>query len=74
MLEIQEQFHIVKGKQEMIDADTETLFSEIKMSQHGFTALFEGDSTVFNAYGDDLVIEKASLEDIMYFLTREGPE
>ncbi|MGP4064453.1 ABC transporter ATP-binding protein [Oceanobacillus sp. M65] len=74
MLEIQEQFHIVKGKREMIDADTETLFSGIKMSQHGFSALFEGDPTVFNAYGDDLVIEKASLEDIMYFLTREEPE
>lgn len=72
MLEIQEQFHIVKGKREMIDADTETLFSGIKMSQHGFSALFEGDPTAFNAYGDDLVIEKASLEDIMYFLTREG--
>ncbi|WP_042222288.1 ABC transporter ATP-binding protein [Oceanobacillus manasiensis] len=72
MLEIQEQFHIVKGKREMIDADTETLFSGIKMNQHGFSALFEGDPTIFDDYSDEIVIENASLEDIMYFLTREG--
>ncbi|WP_404454571.1 ABC transporter ATP-binding protein [Oceanobacillus kapialis] len=72
MLEIQEQFHIVKGKKEMIDADTETLFSGIKLNEHGFAALYEGDPGIFDVYGEEMVIENASLEDIMYFLTREG--
>ncbi|MFD2628622.1 ABC transporter ATP-binding protein [Oceanobacillus kapialis] len=72
MLEIQEQFHIVKGKKEMIDADTETLFSGIRMNENGFSALYEGDPHVFDAHGEEMVTENASLEDIMYFLTREG--
>ncbi|WP_047981765.1 ABC transporter ATP-binding protein [Ornithinibacillus contaminans] len=71
MEDIKENFHIVKGKTELIDADTKELFTGIKQSEVGFTALFEGDPALFKPFGESVVIEPASIEDIMYFMTRK---
>lgn len=70
MEDIKENFHIVKGKTELIDADTKELFTGIKQSEVGFTALFEGDPALFKPFGESVVIEPATLEDIMYFKSR----
>ena len=66
-----DRFHIVSGHSEMIDADTERLFKGMRKTGLGFTALFEGDPSIFDAFEDELIIEKATLEDVMFFMTRE---
>lgn len=72
MEELHEHFHIVKGKRELLDADTRTMFTGIKESEIGFTALFEGDPSLFSEFNGELVIEKATLEDIMYFIVKRS--
>src|SRR5690625_3968640 len=71
MEDIREQFHIIKGSLEMIDDDIRTLFAGIRENTIGFTELFEGNPSLFNDFGDELAIEPATLEDIMYFMTRK---
>lgn len=71
MDDIRAQFHVVKGNSDMIDADTRKLFTGIRENDLGFTALFEGDPAIFEPFGDKLIIEKATLEDVMYFMTRK---
>nr|WP_255639670.1 ABC transporter ATP-binding protein [Aquibacillus saliphilus] len=70
MEEIDENYHLIKAKKEWLDADTEKLFISTQQTEQGFTGLFEGDHSAFTDFPDDVVIEKASLEDIMYFMTR----
>ncbi|PAV30949.1 sodium ABC transporter ATP-binding protein [Virgibacillus profundi] len=71
MEELQSQFHIIKGKSDIIDADTKELFSGLQKTKIGFSGLFEGDPSIFDPYGEEIIIEKAALEDIMYFMTRK---
>jgi len=71
MEDIREQFYIVKGSLDMIDADSRILFTGIRKNRLGFTALFEGNPTLFDDFEDDFVVEQATLEDIMYFMTRK---
>ncbi|AXI10112.1 sodium ABC transporter ATP-binding protein [Oceanobacillus zhaokaii] len=71
MEEIQRSFYIIKGKSDLIDADTKELFIGIKQTKMGFEALFEGELSLFDGFGDEIVAEKATLEDIMYFMTRK---
>ncbi|OZU88174.1 sodium ABC transporter ATP-binding protein [Virgibacillus indicus] len=72
MEELQNQFHIIKGKTDMIDADTKELFAGLQKTDMGFNGLFEGDPSIFDPYGEEIIIENATLEDIMYFMTRKG--
>lgn len=72
MEQLQNQFHIIKGKTDMIDADTKELFAGLQKTDMGFNGLFEGDPSIFDPYGEEIIIEKATLEDIMYFMTRKG--
>lgn len=69
MEEIREQYHLVKGKTHVLDEDTRKLFLGLRENAHGFTALYQGEATLFNDLSDDLVIEQATLEDLLYFLT-----
>lgn len=69
--ELQEQFHLVKGKLDLIDEDTRSLFIGLQETNVNFHALFEGNPALFDSFGDDLLIEKATLEDMMYYLTRK---
>lgn len=71
MEEIKDSFHVVKGKKELIDDDTRELFSGVQLSNTGFQGLFEGNPTLFEPFEQDVFVEKATLEDIMYFMTRK---
>ncbi|MEC5423003.1 ABC transporter ATP-binding protein [Virgibacillus sp. C22-A2] len=71
MDDIKGQFHVIKGKRDMIDADTKELFIGIQNTEVGFSALFEGNPSIFNTFGNEIVIDHATLEDIMYFMTRK---
>ncbi|MEN2466174.1 ABC transporter ATP-binding protein [Ornithinibacillus sp. FSL M8-0202] len=71
MEEVKDTFHVVKGKKELIDDDTRELFSGLQLSNTGFHGLFEGNPALFEPFGQDVFVEKATLEDIMYFMTRK---
>lgn len=70
--ELQENYHIVKGKSALLDPDMRRLFSGVRETPQGFTALLEGDAGLFDAFEDEVIVEKASLEDIMYFKTKRN--
>lgn len=68
MHEIEENYAIVRGGIELLDRDTEQYFLSIKKTSAGFEALSPDIKTVEKLFGTEAVIEKASLEDIMYYL------
>jgi ABC-2 type transport system ATP-binding protein len=71
MDEIRENFHVIKGPKNMIDEDTKGLFTGIQISDTGFQGLYEGNPTIFETFGEEIVIENATLEDIMFLMTRK---
>ncbi|MGM8364532.1 ATP-binding cassette domain-containing protein [Virgibacillus sp. W0181] len=71
MEEIREKFHIVKGKKALLDNDIRNLFHGYKETAFGFEALFEGDPQLFEPFNEEVLIEPATLEDLMYFMTKE---
>lgn len=71
MEDIRDNFHLVKGQTNLLDRDTRTMFREILEKKEQFTGLFEGDPKVFEELGERVILERANLEDIMYFLTRK---
>src|SRR5699024_12563584 len=70
MEEIREQFHIVKGKNELLDSDIRSLFIGIQETAANFTALYEGNTSLFQDFNDEIIIERAALEDVMYFMAK----
>lgn len=72
MEEVREQYHVVKGKKTLLDDDIRGIFIGMEETNIGFSALFEGDPSLFDTFQNDIVIEKATLEDIMYYMTRGG--
>nr|WP_081755923.1 ABC transporter ATP-binding protein [Paucisalibacillus sp. EB02] len=71
MDEIRDIFHVVKGAKNMIDEDTKGLFTGLQITDIGFQGLYEGNPTIFETYEDEVVVEKATLEDIMFLMTRK---
>ncbi|WP_193064043.1 ABC transporter ATP-binding protein [Oceanobacillus oncorhynchi] len=66
--ELQEQYAVVKGSTELLDADTEAYFIKIERSPNGFQALTKKVATVKEVFGKHVVIEEASLEEIMFYM------
>ncbi|MEK4303188.1 ABC transporter ATP-binding protein [Oceanobacillus sp. M60] len=66
--ELQEQYAVVKGSTELLDADTEAYFIKIERSPNGFQALTKDVATVKEVFGKHVVIEEASLEEIMFYM------
>ncbi|WP_112179643.1 ABC transporter ATP-binding protein [Paraliobacillus zengyii] len=69
MIEIEEEFHLIKGEIKMLDADIRKEFLGLEETPQGFIGLLQGDPREFET--SEMIIEKASLEDIMYLMTRE---
>lgn len=67
---IGEEYAIVKGAAELLDADTEKEFIAIRKTNAGFEALTGNIERVKRIFGDEVLIEKATLEDIMYYSKR----
>lgn len=65
---VAENYALVKGGVELLDRDTEKAFVQIHRAPTGFEALTDNINAVKNIFGDRVVIERASLEDIMYYL------
>ncbi|MEG0261091.1 MAG: ABC transporter ATP-binding protein [Lysinibacillus sp.] len=71
--QIEEEYAIVKGGVELLDADTEREFIAIRKSAHGFVGLTANKARVEDIFGELALVEKATLEDIMFY-TKKGVE
>ncbi|HLR60794.1 MAG TPA: ABC transporter ATP-binding protein [Pseudogracilibacillus sp.] len=65
---VTENYALVKGGLDLLDKDTEKPFIHVQRTPMGFEALTNDIPTVKNIFGDSVVIDEASLEDIMYYL------
>ncbi|MEG0384684.1 MAG: ABC transporter ATP-binding protein [Solibacillus sp.] len=70
---IEEEYAIVKGGNELLDRDTEQEFVSIRKSNHGFEALTANKKRIENIFGEMVMLEKPTLEDIMFY-TKKGAE
>lgn len=70
--EIFDNYSIIKGGNELLNEETNLLFQGIRKTQLGFEALCNNSSLVKKKMGKSVIIEKASLEDIMYFINIEN--
>ncbi len=68
---IEEDYAIVKGEVDLLDRDTEKEFIGIRKSNHGFEALTAYKQRTQNIFGDTVILEKPTLEDIMLY-TQKG--
>lgn len=71
--QVEEEYAIVKGGLELLDGDTEREFIAIRKSAHGFVALTANKTRAEEIFGEMALIEKATLEDIMFY-TKKGVE
>lgn len=65
-------YAIVKGGQELLDADIRKEFVGIRETSVGFEGLVDNKFTAKQLFGSFVVMEKPSLEDIMYFTVKGG--
>ncbi|GIO23393.1 ABC transporter ATP-binding protein [Oceanobacillus sp. J11TS1] len=66
--ELKERYAIVKGSTNLLDRDTEESFIKIERSSTGFQALTNNVEEVKELFGDHVVMEEASLEEIMFYV------
>ena len=60
-------YAIVKGGHEILNKESSALFQGIRKNEFGFEALTSKAEQAREQFGTDIVFDKASLEDIMYF-------
>ena len=65
--EVLENYGLVKGGKDLLNEETKSLFNGIRQSEFGFEALSANVGDIKKKFGDKVVIDKASLEDIMFF-------
>lgn len=65
--QLADEYAIVKGRNDLLDPDTEKYFINIKQTNNGFTALTNQKSAIIDVFEDEVLIERATLEDIMYY-------
>lgn len=72
--EIEEDYAIVKGGTDLLDRDTEQEFIGIRKSNHGFEALTANKNRIENIFGEMVMIEKPTLEDIMFYTKKRSEQ
>lgn len=68
--EILDNYAVVKGVKELLDRDLRTEFVGVKENRYGFEALTSNVQRVKKLFGEEVMIEKATLEDIMLYTVR----
>ena len=68
--EILEKWAVVKGGNDLLDETSRMFFKGIRKREFGFEALTSDAAEARRRFARNAVIEKASLEDIMFYLTR----
>lgn len=66
---ILENHSIIKGKRELLDIDTEKAFISIKKGEYNFEGLTDNKSKAFEIFGNEVIYEKPTLDDIMLYYT-----
>ncbi|SDL15753.1 ABC transporter ATP-binding protein [Lacicoccus qingdaonensis] len=64
---LQNDFALVKGNRSLIDRDTEQEFDYISFKEDTFEAMTKKPRKIAEIFGDEVIIDKISLEEIMYF-------
>lgn len=72
--EIQENWGLVKGPNDLLNEENAKYFRGSRRHEFGFEALSSDVLEAKRLFGQRVVIEKASLEDIMFFITRRGKD
>jgi ABC-2 type transport system ATP-binding protein len=65
-----EEYAVVKGKNELLDADTRKEFVAVRENNFGFEALTNKAASIRRLFKQNAIIEKATLEDIMVYTVR----
>lgn len=68
--EILEKHSIIKGKKELLDNETRKYLISIKTNGFGFEGLTSNKKEAFEIFGNEVIYEKPTLEDIMLYYTR----
>jgi len=68
--EILEKWAIIKGGAEILKPENQSLFRSIRRREFSVEALTDQAGEARRRLGGDAIIEKASLEDIMFYLTK----
>jgi ABC-2 type transport system ATP-binding protein len=72
--EILEQWGVVKGPKELLNEENKASFKGFREREFGFEALCSNVSEAKRRFGQKVVVEKASLDDIMFYMTRRGKD
>jgi ABC-2 type transport system ATP-binding protein len=70
--EILENWGIVKGGSDLLDRGARSLFEGLHIGDFGFEALTSRVSEARRFFGERAVIDRASLEDIMFFVAKSN--
>jgi len=68
--ELLNNYGLVKGGKEILNGNAKEYFIGIKQNQFGFEALTKDKNQVKRKFGDKVLVEKPTLEDIMLYYTR----
>ncbi|WP_113928006.1 ABC transporter ATP-binding protein [Bacillus sp. P14.5] len=69
--EVGDNYALVKGGLDLLDRDTEKALLQINRAATGFEALTDDIAGAEKTFGESVIIEPASLEDIMYYMKGE---
>lgn len=70
--EVFEKYALVKGGMDFLTSDSKKYLSGIRQGEYGFEALTANATALKKLAASDVILEKASLEDIMYFVNLES--
>lgn len=69
-----EKYSVIKGSLEILDNGLEKKFVGIKKHSYGFEGLTNSSNFMRKKFGDSIIIDKPSLEDIMLYMVGEKHE
>ena len=67
---ILESHRIIRGSKDLLDDDTKKAFISYKESSFGFEGLTSNYKVAYEIFGEEVVYDKANLEDILMYYTR----
>lgn len=70
--DVLERYAIVKGDMQLIDSDIRKEFIGIRETTLGFEGLVDNRRKAAQLFSNNAILEKPSLEDIMYFTAKGG--
>ena len=66
-----DQYGLCRGGKELVAADTNGSFIGVQLNEFGFTALTSNREKVRRKFGDQVVIERPTVEDLMVHTLKE---